>query len=110
MIARPLPSDVSAERALLGAAMQWPDRVLAEVGGLGLRAWHFYRPEHQQLFGLLVEMERNGESIDLVTVPSKIARSGRAADYGGIDDFRRSRDEIGDRIRFVAGYIERRTK
>ena len=85
MIARPLPSDVSAERALLGAAMQWPDRVLAEVGGLGLRAWHFYRPEHQQLFGLLLQMERDGESIDLVTVPSKIARSGRAADYGGIE-------------------------
>jgi replicative DNA helicase len=65
--------------------MQWPDRVLAELGGLGLRAWHFYRPAHQQLFGLLLEMERAGEAIDLVTVPNKIARSGRAGDYGGIE-------------------------
>ena len=85
MIARALPSDVAAERALLGAALQWPDRVLAELGGLGLRSWHFYRPEHQQLFGLLVEMERDGEPIDLITVPERIARSGRAGDYGGIE-------------------------
>jgi len=39
---------------------------------------------------------------------AEAARAGLAA-CGGIDDFRRSRDEIGDRIRFVAGYLERRS-
>ena len=39
---------------------------------------------------------------------AEAARAGIAA-CGGIDDFRRSRDEIGDRIRFVAGYVERRS-
>jgi len=39
---------------------------------------------------------------------AEAARAGLAA-CGGIDDFRRSRDEIGDRIRFVAGYVERRS-
>ena len=54
--------------------------------------------------------DRRWRPADLGDSPhADAARAGLAA-CGGIDDFRRSRDEIGDRIRFVAGYIERRTK
>ena len=53
--------------------------------------------------------DRRWRPADLGDSPhADAARAGLAA-CGGIDDFRRSRDEIGDRIRFVAGYIERRT-
>jgi hypothetical protein len=53
--------------------------------------------------------DRRWRPADLGDSPhADAARAGLAA-CGGIDDFRRSRDEIGDRIRFVAGYVERRS-
>jgi len=79
-----MPHSIESERALLGAAMQWPDRVLTELSALGLQGYHFYRPEHQQLFGMLLEMEREGEPIEVTNIAETVVRSGRAGDFGGV--------------------------
>ncbi len=44
----------------------------------------FYRPEHQALFKLLVNMQSRSESIDLITVPDRIAREGQHERFGGV--------------------------
>ncbi|MFT4621992.1 MAG: replicative DNA helicase [Myxococcota bacterium] len=78
----PSPKAVEAERALLGGLLQSPDR-LPEVSER-VKPEEFYRPEHQALFALLLTMQGRGETIDIVTVPERIAREGEHERYGGV--------------------------
>ncbi|MCB9685132.1 MAG: replicative DNA helicase [Alphaproteobacteria bacterium] len=80
-VERPYPQAVEAERALLGGLMTAPDN-LDRVGDV-VRPDDFYRPEHGQLFKLLVEMRSRAESIDLVTVSERILRGGQPDRFGG---------------------------
>ncbi|MCB9670407.1 MAG: replicative DNA helicase [Alphaproteobacteria bacterium] len=80
---RVYPQAVEAERALLGGMILKPERI-PELTGLGLRGDHFHRPEHANLFRVLVEMHGRAEAIDLVTVPERIGRDGEQDKYGGI--------------------------
>ena len=79
---RPYPQSVEAERALLGGVLQDPDSIidLMEL----VKAEDFYRPDHADLFKLLVEMHGRGEAIDLVTLPERMQREGREERYGGV--------------------------
>jgi len=79
---RSLPQALEAERALLGGLLQEP-RQLHAIGDV-VTPPDFYRPEHGALFALLVDMNRRGESIDLVTVSEQLARGGSADRYGGV--------------------------
>ncbi len=79
---RPSPQAVEAERALLGGLLQSPDK-LPEVSER-VKADEFYRPDHQALFTLLLQMQGRGEEIDTVTVPDRIMREGRHEKYGGV--------------------------
>lgn len=80
---RVYPQAVEAERALLGGMILKPERI-PEIRGIGLRGDHFHRPEHANLFRVLVEMFGRNEAIDLVTVPERIAREGEQDRFGGI--------------------------
>lgn len=80
---RVYPQAVEAERALLGGMILQPDRI-PEITGIGLRGDHFHRPDHAELFRVMVEMFGRGDAIDLVTVPERIARDGEQDKYGGI--------------------------
>lgn len=44
----------------------------------------FYRPDHGRLFSLLESMHEAGETIDLVTVPARVARGEDDDQYGGL--------------------------
>jgi replicative DNA helicase len=79
---RPYPSANEAERALLGGIILNAGQ-LSEVEEL-LRPDDFYRPEHGELFALLLKMQGNGETIDMVTVPERIGRDGRQDEFGGV--------------------------
>ena len=79
---RPFPNAIEAERALLGGLLQQPIHVL-KVADI-VTPEDFYRPEHQALFKLLVDMQGRSESIDLITVPDRIARDGQHERYGGV--------------------------
>ncbi|MFT6146482.1 MAG: replicative DNA helicase, partial [Myxococcota bacterium] len=76
------PNAVEAERALLGGLIQRPD-VLEEIRR-DLDAADFWRDDHRLLFTLLVEMQLNGEAIDLITIPERVLRTGTPGKYGGI--------------------------
>jgi replicative DNA helicase len=77
--ARAYPHSVEAERALLGAVVQRPDLLdrLPALEGL------WYRPEHEALWGLIVEMRDRAIPIDLVTLPEMVIRRGPAR-FGGV--------------------------
>jgi replicative DNA helicase len=79
---RPFPQAVEAERALLGGLLQQPEQ-LPEIGEV-LRPEDFYRAEHAALYELLSEMHGRGQSIDLVTVPERIARDDQQHRFGGV--------------------------
>jgi len=79
---RAFPQAVEAERALLGGLIQRPD-LLQEILVL-LRPEHFYRHDHQQLYGLLLDMNERGDAIDMVTVPERVAREANEERYGGV--------------------------
>ena len=77
-----LPSAPEAERALL-ALLMVDGYAFDEV------AWQFERDDlhderHKRLYDLLGAMRQAGEAIDLVTVPERIARTGRAELFGGL--------------------------
>ena len=79
---RPLPEAIESERALLGGLIQKPDdlAIVAEF----VRPEDFYLPTHGALFKLLIEMNGQGKSIDLVTVVDQIGREDGSEQYGGI--------------------------
>lgn len=77
-----LPVAPEAERALM-ALLMVNGHAFDEV------AWQFERDDladerHRRLYDLLGSMRQAGEAIDLVTVPERIARTGRPELFGGI--------------------------
>lgn len=78
---REMPSDLPAERALLGCLLLEPDAIGDVVGVVS--ATDFYRPDHGMLYALLVEMHGRAEQIDAVTVGGRVIGSGDAEAYGG---------------------------
>ena len=83
---RAMPHNIPAERAILGALMQWPDKVLPAVAELGLKPRHFYRPDYGNLFELFVGMEASGTPITLaVTIPEALMAGG-SDQYGDFSE------------------------
>ena len=79
---RSLPNDLRSERALLGGLMQDPVQIL-DVGAR-LEDRDFFQPDHQEIYRLLLQMSERGEHIDMITVPERIGRSGKADKFGGV--------------------------
>jgi replicative DNA helicase len=66
--------DLTAEQALLGAMLLTPtsrDRALES-----LTPHDFYQPRHQNIFAAIAELEASSIDIDVVTVASRLSRSG----------------------------------
>ena len=79
---RPYPHSLESERALLGGLLIDSGRLL-EITDV-VKPVDFYRPDHSALFELLVQMGTSDEQIDLVTLPQRLVREGRAERYGGV--------------------------
>lgn len=75
------PKSLDAERAILGAALQWPEKVFPVVGDL---VGCFYRRDHEELWALLLAMRAEGAPVDLVTVPDRVGRSNTPGRFGGV--------------------------
>jgi len=88
-----VPQDDLAERACLGAALL--DGAEAVVS-LGLDASDFYAPAHAELWAVLVEMVRNGQGIDLVTVAGELLRRGLLGKIGRDGTDAGGRDYLAD--------------
>ncbi len=69
-----LPFSLEAEQTVLGAMLLNPDTlpVVMEY----LKADSFYRPQHKELFSIIIRMFSNGKTADLITVINEAVNAG----------------------------------
>jgi len=76
------PSNVEAEQAVLGALLLDPGAVTHVVPILA--PGDFFRPSHQKIYRAVLELFRNGEAIDYLTLRSALERAGDLESVGGV--------------------------
>lgn len=76
------PHDNEAERSVLGALLIDKDAIVKVVEFL--RAEHFYRTAHEEIFSAIFELYEKREPADLVTVPSTLKKKKKLEDIGGV--------------------------
>ncbi len=79
------PSNIDAEMSLLGSMLLDRDAVgrILPILSRDEARW-FYRPDHEQLFCVLIDMYDANKEIDLVTMPEELARRDLLDQLGGI--------------------------
>ena len=76
------PTDIDAERAVLGAMLKSVD---ARADAIGiLNAEDFYLKEHEEIFRTMVDMDQKGVGIDITTVYSALKQRKTAEMAGGM--------------------------
>ena len=75
------PQDIPAERSVLGAMLLSKDAIADVVEEL--RVEDFYRPDHQTIFGTILDLFTKGQPADMVTVADALTRSGDLNRVGG---------------------------
>ena len=75
------PQDVAAEQSVLGAMMLSKDAI-ADVVEV-LREQDFYRPSHQVIYSVLLDLYGRGEPADAVTVAADLQKIGELSRIGG---------------------------
>jgi replicative DNA helicase len=78
-----LPSNLEAERALLGAVMANNDLADEALTALGDR--DFYSPAHQRVFRAMRSLQQDGTVVDPVTVTELLHRRGELEASGGAE-------------------------
>jgi replicative DNA helicase len=78
---RPLPHDLSAERAILGAVLIEPD--VFDVAAAILTSSQFYRAAHRRIFEAFGRIRQGGMDIDFITLSADLDRAGVLEDVGG---------------------------
>lgn len=76
------PNDEGAERAVLGAVLLGGKPAFDRAREL-LSGSDFYRSAHQLLWGVLEGLDREGSSLDHVTIRDAVCRNGSEARIGG---------------------------
>lgn len=71
------PHSLEAEHGVLGALMRWPDN-FDKVGDL--RAQHFYREDHRNIFAEIVRLAERGQATDVMSVLAGLQARGEAFD------------------------------
>jgi replicative DNA helicase len=75
------PQDVAAEQSVLGGMLLSKDAI-ADVVEV-VRANDFYRPAHQTIFDVIVDLYGKGEPADPITVSAELTRLGEIGRVGG---------------------------
>lgn len=76
------PSNLAAEEACLAALMISPVAIHA-IRDCGLEAAHFLKPAHQAIFSSIVNLDREGVEVDVVTVAGRLNQLGELERSGG---------------------------
>jgi len=86
MIERLPPQSLEAEMSLLGSMMLSRDAI-SEVIPIVSRneARWFYRPDHQTIFRVLVDLYDSNQPIDLVVLREELKRRNELEEVGGVD-------------------------
>jgi replicative DNA helicase len=75
------PQDIAAEQSVLGGMLLSKDAI-ADVVEV-VRATDFYRPAHQTIFDVVVDLYGRGEPADPITVSAELTRLGEIGRVGG---------------------------
>jgi replicative DNA helicase len=75
------PQDIAAEQSVLGAMLLSKDAI-ADVVEV-VRAGDFYKPAHQTVYDIVLDLYGRGEPADAVTVAAELTRSGEIGRIGG---------------------------
>src|SRR3974390_920439 len=78
---RPLPSNLDAERSILGAILL--DNAALNTAIEALKAEDFFLPQHRQVFTQMIALGEAQHAIDLVTLTEELHRSGELESSGG---------------------------
>ena len=80
-LVKPLPSNLDAERTVLGACMTFPEAALEAASRL--RPEEFFLPQHQVIFGAILKLTAQGVPVDLVTMVEVLTSSKTLESAGG---------------------------
>lgn len=83
----PPPSDMLAERAVLGAVLLKGAPAIATCVEIGLSGLQFFHPSHRMVWEAAVACETDGVRVDLVTVAGRMRSSGTLQKVDGEDRF-----------------------
>ncbi len=75
------PQDVAAEQSVLGGMLLHKDAI-ADVVEV-LRSGDFYRPAHQTIYDVILDLYGRGEPADAITVAGELTRTGAIGRIGG---------------------------
>lgn len=78
---RSIPSNMEAERAVLGAVLIDPDAIIRVANFL--RPQDFYRERHGWIFEAVQRLNDRHEPVDYVTLVDELDRNGRLEEIGG---------------------------
>jgi replicative DNA helicase len=81
MIERIPPQAIDAEQVVLGAALQ--NESACHTALNLLTPGHFYHRRHRKIFSAIVDLEKSGSPIDIVTVLTELQSRKQDADIGG---------------------------
>ena len=79
------PHNLDAERSVLGAILLSDRALYALVIEEGLRPEDFYRERHRVAYQAMLDLYREAEPIDVLTVTDRLEQTGRLEDAGGSD-------------------------
>jgi replicative DNA helicase len=76
------PQDVAAEQSVLGGMLLNKDAIADVIEAV--RSSDFYRPAHQIIFDIIIELYGKGEPADAITVGAELTKNGDAGRVGGL--------------------------
>ena len=75
------PQDMAAEQSVIGSMLISKDAI-AEVSEV-LRGTDFYRPMHETIHDVIIDLFGRGEPVDMITVAAELQRRGELTRIGG---------------------------
>jgi replicative DNA helicase len=76
------PQDLGAEQSVLGGMLLNKDAIADVIEEI--RTGDFYRPAHQIIFDVIIELYGKGEPADAITVGAELTKNGDAGRIGGM--------------------------
>jgi replicative DNA helicase len=76
------PQNVEAEQAVLGAILLHSEALITAMERLS--SDDFYRPTHQRIFEMMIELAEEDEPVDLITLTAKLQDKQQLDDIGGV--------------------------
>lgn len=77
------PQNIEAERSALGAMLLNPDAIPIVLDAIGETPDAFYVESHGIIYGAIIDLYRDGDPVDMVTLHAALAERGKLEKAGG---------------------------